>query len=157
MSRVAFKAPTVQYAALPWRRANDDLEILLVTTLTTRRWIVPKGWPVPRLAPPDCAAHEAAEEAGVTGDVSSRPLGAFHYEKRRKSGEALHCRVEVFAMQVLNQRRSWPEKSIRQARWCSVEEALSRVSEPGLRRIIAKFAKMAGARERASEGAQIDC
>ena len=144
VSRGAFKAPTVQYAALPWRRTKDDLQILLVTTLTTRRWIVPKGWPVPRLAPADCAAHEAAEEAGVSGDVSSSPLGAFHYEKRRKSGEALPCRVEVFAMQVLRQRRSWPEKSVRQACWCSVEDALARVSEPGLRRIIARFAKNGG-------------
>lgn len=151
MSTAAFKVPSVQYAALPWRRSKDHLQILLVTTLTTGRWIVPKGWPLPGLAPAQCAAQEAAEEAGVVGDVGPRPLGTFQYEKRRKSGEALQCRVEVFAMEVQSRRRNWPEKSVRQARWCSVEDALERVSDPGLRRIIAKFAKAACDDTRQSE------
>lgn len=151
MSGVASKAPTVQYAALPWRRTNDDLQILLVRTLNTGRWIVPKGWPLPGLAPAECAAQEAAEEAGVAGDICSRPLGTFGYEKRRKSGEALHCRVEVFAMEVQSRRRNWPEKSVRQARWCSAQDALALVSEPGLRRIIARFAKSACAEKHGTD------
>jgi ADP-ribose pyrophosphatase YjhB (NUDIX family) len=140
---VALENPDIQYGALPWRRVHGELQILLVTTLNTRRWIVPKGWPIPGLAPSGCAAHEAAEEAGVNGDVQSRVYGSFHYEKRRKSGEVLSCQVEVFAMEVLRRRRSWPEKGARESRWCSVEEALARVSEPGLRRLIARFAKSA--------------
>src|SRR5256885_13117275 len=98
MSSVALKVPGVQYAALPWRRVNGELQILLVATLNTRRWIVPKGWPIPGLDPSACAAHEAAEEAGVTGEVQSKPLGSFHYEKRLKSGDPLDCNVEVFAL-----------------------------------------------------------
>ena len=141
MRSVALKVPSVQYAALPWRRVHDELQILLVTTLNTRRWIVPKGWPIPGLAPCDCAAHEAAEEAGIGGHVQTKPLGSFHYEKRLKSGDTLACNVEVFAMEVVRQRRNWPEKSARKSCWCSTEEALARVSEPGLRRIIARFAK----------------
>ena len=35
-----------QVAALCWRRA-PLLEILLVTSLRTKRWILPKGWPEP--------------------------------------------------------------------------------------------------------------
>ena len=44
-----------QFAALPWRVANGSLEVLLITTLKTRRWIVPKGWPIDELAPHACA------------------------------------------------------------------------------------------------------
>ena|SRR5947207_10968552 len=150
MSSVALKVPGVQYAALPWRRVHGELQILLVTTLNTRRWIVPKGWPIPGLAPCDCAAAEAAEEAGVRGDVQPAPLGSFQYEKRQKSGDTLQCKVEVFAMEVQRQRHNWPEKGTREVCWCSVEEALARVGEPGLRRLIARFGKATRAEEHAS-------
>jgi 8-oxo-dGTP pyrophosphatase MutT (NUDIX family) len=146
-----FRRVSTQYAALPWRRVDGELQILLVTTLNTRRWIVPKGWPIPGLSPSGCAAHEAAEEAGVSGDVDSKPLGSFHYEKRLKSGTQQTCNIEVFAMRVLRQRRSWPEKGARKLDWCTVDEALARVGEPGLRRLIARFAKVAGADKRTLE------
>ena len=136
---------SVQYAALPWRQSEQTVEILLVTTRRTRRWIVPKGWPIPGCTPSQCAAHEAFEEAGIDGDIAERPLGSFHYEKRRKTGELLPCKVDVFPMQVLHQRRTWPEKAVRTTCWCSPEEALARVQEPGLRRLIARFARSAGA------------
>ena len=35
----------LQAAALPFRQ-RDRLEILLVSSLDTGRWIVPKGWPM---------------------------------------------------------------------------------------------------------------
>lgn len=153
MRSVALKLPSVQHAALPWRRVNGELQVLLVTTLNTRRWIVPKGWPIPGLSPSACAAHEAAEEAGVSGHIESKPLGWFYYRKRLKSGESVHCRIDVFAMEVLRQRRNWPEKAARETIWCSLEEALARVSEPGLRRLIARFAKAARAEQRSAETA----
>ena len=135
------RLPRIQYAALPWRFTNGALEILLVTTRNARRWIVPKGWPMPHCAPPECAAHEAYEEAGVVGEVAAKSLGAFTYEKQLKSGKTVTCNVEVFPLAVARQRRAWPEKRARQADWCSVEEALSRIAEPGLRRIVAKLTK----------------
>lgn len=140
MSGVASQSPNIQYAALPWRVTRGTLEILLITTLSTKRWIVPKGWPLKNLSPPDCAAHEALEEAGVVGEIAANPIGAFDYTKQRKNGERTLVRVQVFAMQVAHQRCSWAEKRARETHWCSVDEALTRVSEPGLRRVIASFA-----------------
>ena len=58
----------VQYGALPYRFAADgSLEVLIVTTRRTRRWIIPKGWPIHGLTPAKSAAREAFEEAGVRG------------------------------------------------------------------------------------------
>jgi 8-oxo-dGTP pyrophosphatase MutT (NUDIX family) len=131
----------VQYAALPWRVNGGRLEILLITTLKTRRWIVPKGWPVETLSPQACAAHEALEEAGVSGALSEKPVGVFRYFKRRKGGEVVTCRVDVFALEVTQQRRSWAEKGTRDFRWCAIEDALALVGEPGLRQVIAHFAE----------------
>jgi 8-oxo-dGTP pyrophosphatase MutT (NUDIX family) len=141
MSSVALQAPNanLQYAALPWRRVHGHLQILLVTTRTTRRWIVPKGWPISGCKPAECAAREALEEAGLVGEVAATPLGWFSYDKRLKSGDMLACKVELFPMEVVRQRRSWPEKGSRETRWCSIDEALARVPERGLRRLIAKF------------------
>jgi 8-oxo-dGTP pyrophosphatase MutT (NUDIX family) len=110
-----------------------------VTTRKTRRWIVPKGWPIPNREPPECAAWEAFEEAGVVGDVAAEALGAFTYRKQLKSGDTVTCNVEVFPLAVAYQSTAWPEKKERQTDWCSIEEALSRIEEPGLRRIVAKL------------------
>lgn len=131
----------VQYAALPWRVSGGRLEVLLITTLKTHRWIVPKGWPVEALSPQACAAQEALEEAGVSGTISDKPIGAFRYFKRRKDGDTVPCRVNVFALEVTQQRRTWAEKDAREFRWCSIEDALVSVDEPGLCQVIERFAE----------------
>ncbi len=146
MSSVGSEATGSQYAALPWRWADDHLEILLITTLNTKRWVVPKGWPLAGCTPGECAAQEALEEAGVVGEMAPRPCGFFLYLKRRKTGEVVSCRVAVFPLEVARQRRTWPEKAVRETCWCSVDEALARVSDPGLKRLIARFAKEQAAR-----------
>jgi 8-oxo-dGTP pyrophosphatase MutT (NUDIX family) len=140
-----------QYAALPWRRRRGhSVEILLVTTRRSGRWIVPKGWPIGGCSPRECAAREAMEEAGVLGVIGAEPIGTFPYDKQRKSGGAVPCRVEVFPLRVTHQLRNWPEKSARETRWCSVDEALLRADDPGLRRLIAEFAEATPAPKRAA-------
>ena len=68
MSRKA--APSLQYAALPYRRrADGGIEVLLITSRETRRWIIPKGWPAPGLTPHDSAINEAMEERGAIGRI----------------------------------------------------------------------------------------
>ena len=72
----------VQYGALPYRfTPMAALEILIVTTRQSRRWIVPKGWPIKRLTPSKSAAREAFEEAGVRGKIGARAIGNFTYKK----------------------------------------------------------------------------
>ena len=141
MSSVGSVTTGSQYAALPWRWVEDHLEILLITTLTSKRWVVPKGWPCEGRSPSESAAQEAFEEAGIIGTTTSRAVGSFDYLKRRKTGETIACHVAVFALEVERQRRAWPEKAFRQTCWCSVEEAMARVSDPGLKRLIGNFAK----------------
>ena len=56
----------IQYGALPYRFTDSGgVEILLVTSRSRRRWILPKGLPVDGLEPSEAAAREAFEEAGV--------------------------------------------------------------------------------------------
>jgi ADP-ribose pyrophosphatase YjhB (NUDIX family) len=100
-----------QVAALCWRPGP---QILLITSLTTKRWIIPKGWLAEGLTAAEAAAREALEEAGVTGKITSQPIGSFHYLKERKDGGGVPCSVDVFALEVTGQLDEWPEKGARE-------------------------------------------
>ncbi len=135
-------SPCVQFAALPWRRSSQGLEVLIITSRRTRRWIVPKGWPLANLNPAESAAAEALEEAGVKGRVSAQPFGSFSYDKILESGKAKRCRVMVFPLEVKTQRQKWREKKHRETKWCDIQLASDLVADRGLKRLLAKFAKL---------------
>lgn len=130
--------PRTQYAALPWRR-GDGLEILLVSSRETRRWVLPKGWPMKGRKPHDAAAQEALEEAGILGKVAKDPFGAYRYLKRMKNGSAQPCEVLVFPFEVERERNTWPEQHERIRRWFAPAEAADAVDEPDLREVILAF------------------
>jgi 8-oxo-dGTP pyrophosphatase MutT (NUDIX family) len=129
----------IQDAALPYRMSGEPLEILLITSLRTRRWIIPKGWPNEGLAPSSCAAREALEEAGVSGKLDKVAIGHYRYLKQIKPGVSVPCRVDIFALKVTRERKTWMEKDARERRWCTVAEAAAAVDEPQLRLMILKF------------------
>jgi 8-oxo-dGTP pyrophosphatase MutT (NUDIX family) len=131
-----------QVAALCWRASHKHaLEVLLITSLNSKRWIIPKGWPEPELGPAENAAREAFEEAGVMGKISPAPIGSYHYLKERKGGGGIPCRVEVFALAVTKQVDDWPEKNSRELVWLPLDEAAARIAEPSLRQLIKDFRK----------------
>lgn len=131
-----------QYAALPYRRTKKDvLEIMLVTSRETRRWIIPKGWPIAGVEPHNLAALEAMEEAGLLGKIADKPLGSYRYDKKRGDGSIVNCEVDTFAFEVEQQMPAWPEQDQRKTQWFAPEEAASLVQEPELRDLIKKFAK----------------
>ena len=131
-----------QFAALPYR-GEGDVEILLITSRETGRWVIPKGWPMKGKAPWDAAAREAFEEAGVLGDVKERPIGSYPYVKFLKSGLGRPCKVKVFPLRVTEQHDAWPEKDQRILRWFDWPSAAEAVQELRLGRIIRRFAKRA--------------
>jgi hypothetical protein len=49
--------------------------------------------------------------------------------------------VQVFALEVTHQRKTWREKGKRSVQWFSRAEAARTVREPGLRDIIRKLGK----------------
>jgi 8-oxo-dGTP pyrophosphatase MutT (NUDIX family) len=143
-TRQALSAPTApaaarQYAALPYRQAGE-LSILLVTSRETGRWVLPKGWPMKGKKPQAAAAREALEEAGVTGQIAKRPVGAYPYAKRLVGGGLVDCVVEVFPLEVQKQLKRWPEQHERITQWFTPLEAANAVHEPELADLIAVFA-----------------
>ena len=89
-----------QVAALPLRLAkNGAIEILLVTSRDTGRWIIPKGWTSKRLMDCKAAAREARQEAGVKGKILREAIGTYRYIKRELGNGAL-VEVRVFLLKV---------------------------------------------------------
>jgi 8-oxo-dGTP pyrophosphatase MutT (NUDIX family) len=138
LSDLLFREHGRQVAALCWR--GEIPEILLITSLHTKRWIVPKGWPMDGMTLAQSAAREAFEEAGVEGIIGDAPIGNYPYLKERKDGGAMACSVTVFALQVTGQASDWLEKGARELLWLPPEQAAAKVAEPGLRQILQDFA-----------------
>jgi predicted phosphate transport protein (TIGR00153 family) len=128
-----------QYGVLPYRvDADGAIEILLITSRERRRWVVPKGNPIPSLLNHESAAREAFEEAGVEGRIATAPIGTFRYEKRRLGGQAAAI-VNLYPMLVTRQAGNWPERDQRERRWFPQAEAAAAVDEPELTVIIVSF------------------
>ena len=134
------REPSAQAAALPWRRTVDGrIEVLLITSRETQRWVIPKGWPIKGLTSSRTAAREAFEEAGVKGEPGKKKLGVYHYDKRLRSGRVQHVRVAVYALKVIAERGVWPEAGQRQKLWTTPAEAAALVQEPELGEILRAF------------------
>jgi 8-oxo-dGTP pyrophosphatase MutT (NUDIX family) len=140
-----------QVAALPLRLAkNGAIEILLVTSRDTGRWIIPKGWTSKRIKDCKAAAREAREEAGVKGKILRKAIGTYRYIKRELGNGAL-IEVRVFLLKVSKRCKRWPEKRERRRAWFDIEDAASRVSDPELSILIALL------QEKNGDGGRFPC
>ncbi|MBX3568368.1 MAG: NUDIX hydrolase [Rhizobiaceae bacterium] len=135
------KACRIQVAALPWRRSGGGVEVMLITSRDTGRWVIPKGWPEGNEALGAAAAREANEEAGVSGAVSAGEIGRYLYFKQLSSGAEKRCQVHVFALEIDVVRDKWPERKKRRRAWFSAAEAAKLVREPDLSELIANFGR----------------
>lgn len=129
----------LQVAALPWRKAGHGIEIMLITSRDTGRWVLPKGWPEAREPLCEAAAREAGEEAGLRGAISHLEAGRYFYAKVLASGEEVPCEVLVFPLKVDRVADRWKEKRARIRKWVNCAEAVQMVNEPDLCQIIADF------------------
>lgn len=133
-----------QYGAICWRRKGDRIDVLLVTSRDTGRWIIPKGWPVKGLSPEGSAAMEAFEEAGVEGEVSPVCVGVYSYDKTLGKGPGplttVPCVVAVYPLRVHRLLARYPESHERQRKWFPAAKAATKVAEPELRALLEQIA-----------------
>lgn len=132
-------AVRLQYAALCWREGEAGVEVLLITSRDTGRWVIPKGWPMAGLAPEMAAAREAWEEAGAEGAVSPISLGRYGYLKDMATSPAVPCAVSVFGLRVEKLAKKFPERGERLRHWFSPKDAATLVQEPDLGELIRSF------------------
>lgn len=131
------RPPRFQVAALCHRQHEGQIQILLITSRDTGRWILPKGRPAQGEDAAGTAIVEAWEEAGVRpGRVGERPLGTYRYGKRFRGGVPVPCETMVFPVEVERLEDDWPEKNDRRRKWVTPAEAARMVEEPSLRKLL---------------------
>lgn len=130
-----------QVAVLPWRVEEDgSISVLLVTSRTNRKWMLPKGWPMCGKTDAEAAAIEAFEEAGVEGVVSPQPIGSYHFIKLFDDGSSKPSQALIYGLKVTKRRRTWKEKAQRDTKWFSPCKAAKAVFEPDLARFLSGLA-----------------
>ena len=128
-----------QFAALCYRVANDKVQVLMITSRRSGRWIIPKGWPIDGQTPAQSAAQEAWEEAGVQGKPVDVCLGLYSYEKFLDKTDQLPCVAMVYPVKVKSLSADFPEAGQRKRKWVSRKKAAQMVAEPELARILRDF------------------
>ncbi len=111
-----------QSGVIPFRRTKQGLEILLITSIKKKKWVIPKGYIEFNLTPFESAKKEAYEEAGVYGTNETIELGKF--ENKKSIGV---CHVKVFAMEVIEVLEDYPDKEKRERKWFSIKEAATKI------------------------------
>ena len=120
-----------QSGVIPYRIINGQIEVMLITSSGSKRWVIPKGLIEPNMTPEDSAAKEAWEEAGVLGLVFPNLMGTYEYYK-----SGCTWQVDVFLLQVETVLDNWPEAYKRKRQWVSIPKAIKRVDEPDLKLIL---------------------
>jgi len=135
------RPPYLQVGALCLRRRKGRVEVLLISSLGTGRWIIPKGWPMRGRSLAGAAAQEAWEEAGIRGQCSPRPLGSYSYFKVQEGWLALRIEVQAFVLRTTSVSDDYPEAGRRERIWLTPEQAAERVDEPELQGLLRALPK----------------
>ncbi|MEI3855424.1 MULTISPECIES: NUDIX hydrolase [Ensifer] len=130
-----------QIAALCFRptKNGSGIEILVVTSRESGRWVIPKGWPMKRKKPYEAAEIEAWQEAGVRGKVRKKPVGSYTYLKVLDDGDVVPCVVDIFQIEVDEVADDFKERGERVLAWVSPDEAARRVREIELKSLLVEF------------------
>jgi len=126
-----------QSGLIPYRKKDGKTEVLLVTSIRKKNWIVPKGFIEYNMTPFQSAKKEAFEEAGVRGSNSTKILGSY---KVRKNGSELL--TKIYAMKVTRVFKDYPEKNLRKRKWFSVYDAAKKVDISELGTIIRRLGRI---------------
>ncbi len=123
-----------QVAALCLRQDDEGQKILLITSRETKRWVLPKGWPMPNIEDPQAALQEAWEEAGISeGNLTEDQVGTYEYTKVLGSGLPLPVIVHIYRVDVTDIVDKFPESHERKRKWVTPEQAADMVNETSLR------------------------
>ena len=111
---------------------------VLVITPSGRRSVtaLPKGAPHEGETDRDAAAREVREETGVTVEVGER-LGDVSYVYRR-AGRRIHKVVHYYLCTFVSGSTQDHDDEVENARWIPLQDALTALTYPGERRLIAR-------------------
>lgn len=126
-----------QSGALPYAVVEGRVVFLLITSRRTGRWIFPKGDIEPGMTPWESAALEALEEAGISGQIATEPVGSYR-SSAGVDGSSL-IDVDLYPLRVETQLDVWKEMDQRLRHWAVLPEARRLLNDGALSRLAAKL------------------
>jgi len=111
-----------QSAVIPYFKIDGVTQVILVTSSSGKKWVIPKGVIERFMSPEDSAAKEALEEAGVIGHVSSEIITEYEYKKWGGT-----CHVKVYLLEVSEILDVWDEMKKRERKLVEITNAISLV------------------------------
>ncbi|MET3924796.1 NUDIX hydrolase [Devosia sp. 2618] len=126
-----------QSGALPYSIVDGRVVFLLITSRRTGRWIFPKGDIEIGMTAWESAAQEALEEAGVTGEISSEPVGSYRSGASADGSSLID--VDLYPLRVETQLDVWQEMDQRLRHWAVLPEARRLLNDGALSRIAVKL------------------
>lgn len=127
------KSGVLQAGALPFLFKNGILHVVLVTSSSGSRWIIPKGKLEPKMTHEQVALMEAAEEAGAIGIIEPVTPALCHLDDKRP--------LYLYPMRVATLLPLWPDRLARRRVVLPIYEALLRIVDVDLARAIRALAR----------------
>ncbi len=121
-----------QVGILPYVFKDRKLQVLLITSSSGNRWIVPKGRQEPGMTPHEVALMEAVEEGGV--------LGTIRHDIRIRCQMTNGRSLQLYAMKISKLLGTWPEEHFRLRRILPISDALELIEDPKIARAMKKLA-----------------
>jgi 8-oxo-dGTP pyrophosphatase MutT (NUDIX family)/CYTH domain-containing protein len=118
----------VQAGAVPFLFKKGILHIVLITSSSGARWLIPKGHLESGMSLEEVALMEAAEEAGAIGTIEPGCRMLCPTEDGRT--------LQLFPLRVATLLPHWPERFVRRRVVLPVYRALLRISDPALARAL---------------------
>lgn len=125
--------PQMQAGAVPFLFKNGILHIVLVTSSSGSRWLIPKGRLETGMTLQEVALMEAAEEAGVIGIIESGVEAQCRMEDQRT--------IHLYPLRVATLLPLWPEKLSRRRIVLPIYHALLRITDVELCRAIRSLSR----------------
>ena len=122
---------------IPFQITDGHIEVLLVTSIRTQRWILPKGNLKSNESRKKGGLREAFEEAGIDGIIlKDFPMTIMMPDKTKANGEVP---VVFYPMHVKNQAETWPEQDHRQRKWMGLDAALAEIPSKDVLNVLHHF------------------
>ncbi|HXH22154.1 MAG TPA: NUDIX hydrolase [Dehalococcoidia bacterium] len=113
----------VSAGGVVWRRAGDQVEVLLCGRHADNLWALPKGTPEPGESIEQAALREVREETGVTVEAEQR-IGEINYWfARPEQGVRYFKTVHHFLMRPTGGDPALHDHEFDEVRWVPVREA----------------------------------
>ena len=125
-------------------RHDAGVQVCLIRPAGRTIWGLPKGGVEPGESYADTAVREVAEETGIQG-VVEQELGAIDYSfYSRQDGGRIHKTVHYFLVRAVGGDTARHDHEVSEARWMSVDDALSTMTYPNEREIVRRAAEALG-------------